>query len=512
MAFNVASFSSEGLTLLSQLSSSKSLRIKHIYVDESTHTVSDLEQTPSWWSTQTAGTMAKVNAVLAASSEVSDQARLIIKINLKSGQTQTISAKTIIITACGVESGVETPEITFCGVSDTNGLEILYNSSDIRLSTSIAIYFKFDTASSITFEEAIDPDYAIHSDLDRFLSCHAVGDPTGGEDQAIRGVKTFYEGAVIDIYEGFLSFNSGDTERARFEDTGTDYGLQFTALNVDQPDAEFFTFCADSSTVMSMSTDSNGTNYKVAITGTLTASDIATSTLDAESISSISASINGINISRLYDGLGISGNVSPVSNNISYLGLPNNRWRTVYSNEFRATTGYSLDTANAHNNTLIIGEDEGDLLISGFTAGHGLILGQMYEGSTVGDRAPIYCGDIYNKNLTATGDVTVKGTIHGNIDGTIPVPDNSTDIPIGCICILKSSLETLRGDQFSKTADGQTWMNRRTAAACSLNFGDLNDSTSSGDSPVFSYYTSATRFLALSHADAAQSFLAIRIA
>ena len=206
MAFNTTVFSTDGLNLLAQLSVTKSLRIKHIYVDETEHAASDFNQSPSWWAEQTNLTMIKVRAELSAAGVISDQARLVIKLSQTQGEVNPVMAKTIVITACGVENGTESAEITFCGVSDSTGVEVLFKAG-IKLSTSVAIYFAFNNASTITFEDNINPDYVIHSELDRFVSCHPIGDPTGGEEQTIGGIKTFRDGAVINMDDGCnLSF------------------------------------------------------------------------------------------------------------------------------------------------------------------------------------------------------------------------------------------------------------------------------------------------------------------
>ena len=102
MAFNTTVFSNDGLNLLAQLSVTKSLRIKHIYVDETEHMASDFNQPPSWWAEQTNLTMIKVNAVLSAASVISDQARLVVKLSQTQGEVNPVMAKTIVITACGV--------------------------------------------------------------------------------------------------------------------------------------------------------------------------------------------------------------------------------------------------------------------------------------------------------------------------------------------------------------------------------------------------------------------------
>lgn len=523
MAFDVAYFSTAGLNLLASLTSSKSLRIKNIYVDEAEHQAADLNQLPTWWANETSTTMGKLDAVLAAAGHVGDEARLITKLTLKPAQTATVTAKTIVITACGVESGVETSEITLCGVSDDNGVEVLYNASSIKLSTSVAIYFEFSNAASITFADAIDPDYVVHSEIDRLVSCHAIGDPTSGIAQDINGTKTFKDGAVIDINASKLSFKYGNSEQGWIGDTGV-CGLQFTSTNVLQTPTACFKFCNDATEIMRMAVDQDGLHYTTSIpdklnANTIISSDISTSTLSC----STSCSINGITLTRTYNGVSIAGDLMPTTNSDRYLGLPDKRWDTIYCDTYDVYGGITIKSDYALNHNLVIHEDEGDIWLNGFLNGHGLILGRQYNTSTqtYGDKAFIQCGDISAKNITAsgnaaisgnatiTGNVTASGIFNGNLNGVIPTPSSATEIPVGCICILKASVETRRGDQYSKMPNETGWMNRRTSSSCTLTFGDL-EPTSSDTSLVYDDYTQSSRFMALSHADADKSFIAIR--
>ena len=171
---------------------------------------------------------------------------------------------------------------------------------------------------------------------------------------------------------------------------------------------------------------------------------------------------------------------------------------------------YSDDAAE---NEISITALNGDVEINGFNVGYGLYLGKMYDPSTgtLGDRAPIYCGDVSAANVYVSDNLRVEGTIKGKLDGVIPVPSSETNIPIGSICVLKSDKETKRGDQFGKTADEQGWMNIRSSATVTLTFCDLEPS--SYDSTLnYSDYNRATRFMALSHGDAHKPFLVIRTA
>ena len=203
MAFEVSQFSNKGLELLGQLSSHKSLVVKNILAAETAYTAADFEQNIAWWTTETAATMAKVNASLSSAGHDKDQARLTIKFTAKPGHQDNIGIKTVIVIACGKESGVETEDIVYCGVSDPQGITVLgYKEGGVDVSTAVSLYFKFNAASSITLETNENPDFVLHSEMDRFLSCHKVGDVTVGEDQEVRGSKYFQNGIMLNGQDG----------------------------------------------------------------------------------------------------------------------------------------------------------------------------------------------------------------------------------------------------------------------------------------------------------------------
>ena len=203
MAFEVSQFSNKGLELLGQLSSHKSLVVKNILAAETAYTAADFEQNIAWWTQETAATMAKINASLSSAGHDKDQARLTIKFTAKPGQQDNIGIKTVIVIACGKESGVETDAIVYCGVSDPQGITVLgYKEGGVDVSTAVSLYFKFNAASNITLETNENPDFVLHSEMDRFLSCHKVGDLTTGEDQEVRGSKYFLNGIMLNGQDG----------------------------------------------------------------------------------------------------------------------------------------------------------------------------------------------------------------------------------------------------------------------------------------------------------------------
>ena len=97
MAFEISQFSTKGLELLGQLSSHKSLVIKRIFASEIQHPVSDFDQTPFWWSQQTASTNSKVQAELTSAGHDKDTARLTVKFTPLGGTTTETIIKTIVI-------------------------------------------------------------------------------------------------------------------------------------------------------------------------------------------------------------------------------------------------------------------------------------------------------------------------------------------------------------------------------------------------------------------------------
>ena len=203
MAFEVSQFSNSGLELLGQLSSHKSLVIKNILAAEKAYTADSFEQNIAWWTQETAATMAKVNAELASAGHDQDQARLTIKLTAKAGQQEDIGIRTVIVIACGKESGVMTDDIIYCGVSDPQGITVLgARNGGIDVSTAVSLYFKFNAASSITLETNENPDFVLHSELDRYMTCHKLGDVNAGDEQEVRGNKYFQNGIMLNGQDG----------------------------------------------------------------------------------------------------------------------------------------------------------------------------------------------------------------------------------------------------------------------------------------------------------------------
>ena len=91
-------------------------------------------------------------------------------------------------------------------LSDNNVIAIL-SSNDVIFtipasSTSVlGVSVDFDIVFTNTGQATVDvstANTAMQSDLDRFVSCHVAGDAQTGEDQIVRGAKTFKDQATFD--------------------------------------------------------------------------------------------------------------------------------------------------------------------------------------------------------------------------------------------------------------------------------------------------------------------------
>lgn len=347
MAFEVSQFSNKGLELLGQLSSHKSLVIKNILAAETAYTAADFDQNIAWWTQETTATMAKVNASLSSAGHDNDQARLTIKFTAKPGQQNNIGIKTVIVIACGKESGVETDDIVYCGVSDPQGITVLgYREGGIDVSTAVSLYFKFNATSNITLETNENPDFVLHSELDRFLSCHMPGDVTTGEDQDVRGNKYFQNGITLNGHDGrscieFTNFyDQQDVVACTVSVSPQECGIGITY------EAELFT---DTDRVLTMDLDDGTGLYE--LTKARASYNVPELYVDGLVTNSINVD-TGENIT-------LKANVVPTSNNVS-VGTTATPFNNIHATNINATNvnandvyaADSISTNSLFSNTL----------------------------------------------------------------------------------------------------------------------------------------------------------------
>lgn len=188
MGFDVTRFSQSGLNTLAELTTSKTLKITQVITSVNTHSDSDLDESVAYWvSENTTDVESKIMSIGVTNGE----ARIVVSLNLAPSVLVTTNIKALVLIACTTQGGIDGDEVVLCGILDPNGIDVIYNNSGIKVSAKIALYFRFSNTSSITVQNAIAPDYALQSDLDRFVSCHALGSPYTGENQIIYGEKQF---------------------------------------------------------------------------------------------------------------------------------------------------------------------------------------------------------------------------------------------------------------------------------------------------------------------------------
>lgn len=219
MAFSISKFSDDGLILLSQIASSQSaLKIKQIFASEEAFSVEDVNESVGWWEAQTEETMDKVDATVTGAGIYDEEARVLVGLSLKPTQTETVAIKSIIMTACAVEPGTpddEGPEVVLLMVVNDSevGLEIIAGEGTHE---SVAIYFKFENASTIYLQDGTTADYVTHTEANRYVTCHAIGDATSGDAQTILGNKTFEDTIYVSTMQAISA-----TDRIMIANRGT---------------------------------------------------------------------------------------------------------------------------------------------------------------------------------------------------------------------------------------------------------------------------------------------------
>lgn len=192
MAFDTSIITDEGLIVLSKLSGTRSLVLKNIYIGDEVFTINDLNtQTPVWWAQKQnemgMGAHKIATKFVSASYSADSNARIVV--NLTNVYGSAVNVKTVVITACTSDSGIEDEEVVFAGVIDEEGITIPYNDK-VDVTSSISFKFAINSASSISID-GTEANYVIQPELDRFISCHTLSNPTIGDNQIIYGDKSF---------------------------------------------------------------------------------------------------------------------------------------------------------------------------------------------------------------------------------------------------------------------------------------------------------------------------------
>ena len=472
MAFEITRFSEDGLDLLSQISSSKALKIKNIYCDTAYHNDEDIDQDAFWWASQTTTTMTKVDAVLSAISPIEGQARVIIDLALKAGQTSDITIRTVIITACAVESGVEGEEVVFVGTTDQDGVEVIYRSN-VKISTAISLYFKFNNTANIEIDTGLVPNYVIHSELERFVSCHTVESEAEGEAQTVLGEKTFANDTrflnSIDISSEFED-DCGSISAYYNEDDDQYQGVLLRSKNVSTGVMTVFSDydVENELDTVAVSITKEKAGYNLNVAGSVNAESLETTYTQGN---------NEYSVSQMGDKVRLNLDNGETVSSFDLGFTSDNNFGVIYNNE--ALLEVSTDSVIISGKAEIGGGIELPLDVSGSTVPgtikmmHSANTGTMMTfgvGNSLEDpnrniSLSIYDDTIHaHRPLIAESGLQVTGWIqadgfYGDLIGCIPSPFNEYNVPKGSLCILKVGRTNglLRGAEIVKTAGPNVW-------------------------------------------------------
>lgn len=459
MAFEATRFSENGLQLLAQLTTSKTLKVKYVYVDSVEHSIEDLEQPPSWWATETTATMAKVEPEIILAGATDTQARIRVKLSLKSGTTETQTIKTVVLCACAVESesGTEGETVTFCGVMDSAGVEVIYHSgTSIKTSTAVSIYFKLSNATEISIETMENPDFVTVSDLDRYMTCHNVLSAYEGEAQEVYGAK-YFTNIIADMYNG-LQFGE-NTEDTYLNIKCENMFMTFNAfIDAGSDDESIYAFRNNDFDIINVNLDSHGV-YNTSFSGRIDSDGVYTNSLGSKG-----------------DYIRLSSDILPEGANGCSLGSQNRYFNHVFSNGYtsRLTTD-STTSEMVMSDSLTFASYAGDarnwyanIKYNGITGPSAALVTSVKDIAciVVNESYATFNTDIIaKKSIKFDSDIVlyedesgltiepgsagmyVNGNlyVHGKISGKLPATDLDTTqrVPIGatvCLCGLSANL------------------------------------------------------------------------
>lgn len=490
MAFEITRFSEDGLDLLSQISSSKALKIKHIYCDSAYHDDADIDQDAYWWSTQTSTTMAKVDATLSALSPISGQARVIIDLALKEGQTSDITIRTVIITACAIESGVEGEEVVFVGTTDQDGVEVIYRSN-VKISTAISLYFKFNNTANIEIDTGLVPNYVIHSELERFLSCHTAESEVTGEAQTVLGEKTFAgDTKFLNNIQISSEFEDDCGSLSSYYDPDDDSykGIIVRSKNIDAgmmiAFSDYDTENENDSIAVSITKEKAG--YQLSVNGNVTGSAFITEFTSGNTEYRCSQMGDKFRLTKddgdVFKSFDLAftsdGNFGVIYNNNTLLEVSSDA--VIISGKAEIGEGISLDLDVDGSNVpgtvkMEYSENTGAMMTFG--------VGDSLDAPNRSVSLSIYRDSIHaHRPLIAESGIQVTGWLqadafYGDLIGCIPSPLNEYNVPKGSLCILKvgRTAGLLRGAEIVKTAAPNTWSTVGASEAFQITLASLEN-------------------------------------
>lgn len=194
MAFDVSTITDSALEMLAAVSSQASLVFDQIIILSADVTEDDIKTQPlAFYTGHELNVSSNVARSFLSAGRVANEAtaRIVLSLQASERVSADVSAKTIIITAHVVEAGqTVVSEAPFYGISDADGLT-LPAAAVVPLSIQLALEFGFSSDSSVSISGETVENFLLSSEAARFVSAHSVASSASGDDQIVRGVKTF---------------------------------------------------------------------------------------------------------------------------------------------------------------------------------------------------------------------------------------------------------------------------------------------------------------------------------
>ena len=253
-------------------------------------------------SASSSGNAARITLAFGNSDTMSSQA---VKCVALMGRLQSESGDGIIVAYCSSgESSITLP-----------------SSSDAPCVTRFVVNLVMSAGSDSTIN-VVESGVASLSDLSRFVSLHVAGDPTTGEEQVIRGAKTFADHAT---FNSLVVAENGLTSKK---------DLNITRMNVLDNDSSVLGSLGNGGggkVVLSMKK-----SYPIFISNSNATVNVSGSSINFTSTSGgVNVSGASINLTAQSGGVYIDGRLLPVQE-YSWLGDSDHVWFYAHINELTA--------------------------------------------------------------------------------------------------------------------------------------------------------------------------------
>ena len=360
----------------------------------------------------------------------------------------------------------------FVGTTDQDGVEVIYRSN-VKISTAISLYFKFSNTANIEIDTGLVPNYVIHSDLERLLSCHTAESEVEGEAQTVLGEKTFANDTKF-LNNIKISSESEDgcgSISAYYNEDDDEYkGIILRSKNIDMGMMIAFSdYDVDNEVdTIAVTITKEKAGYNLNVNGGVLSSSFITEYTQGSNEYRVSQMGDKIRLSLDDGGLFKSFDLGFTSNNNFGVIYNNNTLlevssdAVIISGKAEVGEGISLDLDVDGSNVpgtikMQYSENTGSSMTFG--------VGDSLDAPNRNISLSIYQDTVHaHKPLIAESGLQVTGMIqsdifYGDLWGCIPSPLNEYNVPKGSLCIIKVGRTNglLRGAEIVKTAGPNIW-------------------------------------------------------